>query len=201
MFIRGVDQALEKLLRERLPLPEDIGDISFEAPTGTWSAQLSRLTVNLFLYHLERSAQPARAATVRVVGESRPEQRAPQPMVALSYLVSAWAGSPRDEHQLLGDVTSLLGRYSAIPPEFVPDHVSSSVLLKFGGEDGVRPRDIWSGVNGQLKASYLMQATVAADSWDWEDQAPPVSRVESLLAPIPRSQQTPGGRFERPAGR
>lgn len=187
MFIRGVDEGLEKLIRERLPLPEDVGDVSFEPPTGTWSAQLSRLTVNLFLYQLDRSNQPARAATVRIGANGKPEQRAPQPMVELCYLISAWAGSPRDEHQLLGDVASLLGRYTAIPQEFLPEHVASSVLLQFGGDENLRPREVWSGLSGQLKACYPVKATVATDAWDWADQAPPVARIESLLAPIPRN--------------
>jgi hypothetical protein len=49
VFIRLLEDGLEKLLREELPLPPQVGEISFDAPTRSWSAQLSRLTINLFL--------------------------------------------------------------------------------------------------------------------------------------------------------
>lgn len=193
MFIRDVDEGLERMLRTRLPLPEDIGDISFEAPTSTWSAQLSRLTVNLFLYHLDRSAQPSRSPQTRVDPSGRPERRGAQPMIELGYLISAWAGSPRDEHQLLGEVVSLFAGMSTLPADYAADALNSSVSLSLGGDERTRPREVWQGVNGQLKACALLRATVAADTWDWAEQPPAVSRVAVLSSPIPRGV-TPVGR-------
>src|SRR6478672_4108830 len=67
MIIPTIDTGLEALLRERLPLPATLGDISFESPSGTWSAQLSRITVNLFLFGVGRSTQQPRPATGRLV--------------------------------------------------------------------------------------------------------------------------------------
>jgi hypothetical protein len=186
MFIRDVDEGLERLVRTRLPLPEDVGDVSFDPPTGTWSAQLSRLTVNLFLYHLDRSTQPTRAPQTRIAADGRAERRNAQPMIDLGYLVSAWAGSPRDEHQLLGDVISLFAGVGMMPEEFMAPALNSSVFLNFGAEEHTRPREVWQGVNGQLKACGLLRATVAADTWDWEDQAPSVERISALAAPRPR---------------
>lgn len=187
MFIRDVDEGLEKLLRAHLPLPEHIGDISFDAPTTTWSAQLSRLTVNLFLYHLDRSSQPTRSPQRRVDENGRAERRGAQPMIELGYLVSAWAGSPRDEHQLLGDVTSLLAGLAALPPEYCSPALNSAVTLTFGTDDFTRPRDVWQGVNGQLKACGVLKATVASDTWDWGEEAPAVQRISVLSNPVPRA--------------
>jgi hypothetical protein len=184
MFIRAVDDGLERLLRVSLPLPEEVGDITFDAPTSNWSAQLSRITVNLYLYDVMRSAQPTRSATQRDVN-GKPERRAPQPMIQLGYLVSAWAGSPRDEHQLLGDLVSRLASIQVIPPEYLPTAVSSSVQLAVAEDPRSRLRDIWSGAGGQLKASFTLQLTVAADTFDWTDQAPPVTSVAALVAPKP----------------
>jgi hypothetical protein len=186
MFIRDVDEGLERFIRTRLPLPEDVGDVSFEPPTGTWAAQLSRLTVNLFLYHLDRSAQPTRSPQTRISENGRAERRNAQPMIDLGYLVSAWAGSPRDEHQLLGDVISMIAGVGMLPAEFAAPALNSTVFLSFGAEEHTRPREVWQGVNGQLKACGLLRATVAADTWDWEDQAPPVERISALAAPRPR---------------
>src|ERR1700760_704171 len=117
MFIRNVDETLERFIRERLALNDDLGDVTFETPTSNWSAQLSRITVNLFLYDVGLSNQPSRTALRRVTDEGTGQRRAPQPMVRLGYLASAWAGSPRDEHQLLGDLVSLFAASVSVPVE------------------------------------------------------------------------------------
>lgn len=182
MFIRNVDEGLEKLIRERLPLPADVGDVSFDAPGKNWSAQLSRLTVNFFLFHVDRSTHPARAPQQRLDADGRPQRRAPQPMVELGYLVSAWAGSPRDEHLLLGDLMSLLAGSPQLPAEYAGS-LGSSVHLTVGSDGLLRAREIWQGVGGDLKAAVLLTATVAADSWDWTDEAPSVQRISVLTAP------------------
>jgi len=185
MFIRVVDEGLEHLLRAELPLPEDVGDVSFDAPTATWAAQLARITVNLFLYDVARSSLPSRAATQRIAANGRAQQRPQQPMVRLSYLVSAWAGNARDEHQLLGDVISRCAALTELPPEHLFGEVSSPIQLSFADDERTRQRDVWSGVGGQLKPSFTLQANLAADSFDWRDAAPPVTRIEALVPPRP----------------
>jgi hypothetical protein len=180
VFISHVDAGLEKLLRTRLPLPEEMGDISFDPPNGTWSAQLSRITVNLFLYDVQRSSQPS-GPTVRTADGKVTERRRPQPMVQLGYLVSAWAGSPRDEHQLLGDVASILAGADGLPPELLPDGLSSGVRFALGDSDN-RAREVWTAAGGSLKASFCLMATVAADSFDWEVAPPPVERIAAMAS-------------------
>jgi hypothetical protein len=182
MFIRNVDEGLERLIRARLPLPEEVGDVSFDTPSRNWSAQLSRLTVNLFLFHIDRSGHPARAPQQRVDADGRAQRRAPQPMIELGYLVSAWAGSPRDEHLLLGDLVSLLAGVVQLPHEYVGG-ADSSVHLTLGSGGLLSVREIWQGVGGDLKAGVLLTATAAADTWDWTDEAPAVERISVLAAP------------------
>src|ERR1700753_60068 len=130
MFIRNVDETLERFTRERLALNDDLGDVTFEAPTSNWSAQLSRITVNLFLYDVGLSNQPSRTALRRVAEDGKALPRAPQPIVRLGYLVSAWAGSPRDEHQLLGDLVSLFAAQAVVPAEHVVGSLSSSIQIR-----------------------------------------------------------------------
>jgi hypothetical protein len=180
VFVSHVDSGLEKLLRTRLPLPEDLGDISFDTPNGTWSAQLSRITVNLFLYDVQRSSQPS-APMTRTPEGGPAQRRRPQPMMQLGYLVSAWAGSPRDEHQLLGDVISILTGVEVLPEELLPAGLSSSVRLTLGDPEN-RAREIWSASGGSLKASFSLLATTAADTFDWEVQAPPVERIGAMAS-------------------
>lgn len=177
MFIRVVDEGLERLVRAEVPLPEDVGDVSFDVPAGTWAAALARPTVNLFLYEVSRSDHPNRAPTRRVEADGTRERRAPQPMVQLNYLISAWAGSARDEHQLLGEVISRLAGRDVLPPDYLPHPLSSSVHLVLGDAD--RQRDIWSGAGGTLKAAFTLHASVAADTFGWTREPPLVTRIES----------------------
>ncbi len=185
MFISVVETGLERLLRTELPLPDEIGDVTFDAPTSNWSAQLSRVTVNLFLYDVNRSAHPARSAIRRVASDGAVQRRAPQPIVQLGYLVSAWAGTPRDEHQLLGDVISRFTAIDQLPAELLPTPLSSSVHLSFADDPHNRPREIWSALGGQLKGSFTLQVSVAADAFEWTDAPRAVERVVAMSRPMP----------------
>jgi hypothetical protein len=189
VFIRVVDEGLEHLLRTELPLPDDVGDVNFDAPTASWAAQLSRITVNLFLYDVSRSSIPSRSFTQRVAN-GQAQRRPQQPMVKLSYLVSAWAGNARDEHQLLGDVISRCAALTELSAAHISGSVSSPVHLTFAEDDRNRQREVWSGVGGQLKPSFTLHANLAADTFGWQDEAPPVTRIETLLPPRPVRLQT-----------
>lgn len=190
VFIGHVDAGLEKLLRARLPLSEEIGDVSFERPSSTWSAQLSRLTVSLYLYDVQRSSQPSRAQVARAAPAdgSGAVRRRPQPMVELGYLVSAWAGSARDEHLLLGEVVSVLAGVDTIPPDLSSPELSSSVMLTLG-DDRSTGRELWTGIGGNLKPALCLRATVAADTFDWETTAPSVTRLSVLAERMEEGEQ------------
>lgn len=186
MLIPLVEEGLEALLRRSLPLPDEVGDVSFDPPASTWSAQLSRLTVNLFLYEVSRSPQPGQPPARRVDSEGRVERRVPLPMIQLSYLVSAWAGSPRDEHQLLSDVLYAFLVSPIIAPEEVRGELASNVQLALVTDERNRPRDLWSALGGTPKGSFTITATVAADAFDWNLAARTVERIEGIAKPIPR---------------
>jgi hypothetical protein len=186
MFIRTVDESLERLVRAELPLPDDLGDVTFEAPTSNWSAQLSRITVNFFLYDVGLSDEPPRSAVRRVLPNGQAERRGPLPVVRLGYLVSAWAGSPRDEHQLLGDLISRFASRSILAAEYLTGPLASTVHLRLSADDVNKPREIWSGSGGQLKASFTLEASVAADTYSWQDEAAEVTSIEALTRPNPR---------------
>lgn len=177
MLIPVVEDGLERLLRDTLPLPEDAGDVSFDPPSSAWSAQVNRLTVNLFLYQVARSSQPSRGPQARPGAGGVVERRFALPMVDLSYLVSAWAGSPRDEHSLLGDVLTRLLAQQVLPVEHLPRPPSSPVQISLVTDERNRPRELWSTLGGALKASFTLTVTVAADAYAWEEAAPLVTQV------------------------
>jgi hypothetical protein len=138
--------------------------------------------VNLFLYDVQRSNQPSRSPVHRAAqGDGHGLRRHFQPMVQLGYLVSAWAGSPHDEHQLLGDVLSVLAGIETVPADLFPGELASSVHLSLG-DDRNLAREVWSAAGGALKASFLVRATVAADTYDWQDEAPSVERIVGIAS-------------------
>ncbi|TAM89826.1 MAG: DUF4255 domain-containing protein [Jatrophihabitans sp.] len=206
MFIKVVDDALERMLRAELPLPEEIGDVTFDAPTSNWSAQLSRVTVNLFLYDVDRSAHASRSPQRRTNPDGVAERRPALPMVELSYLVSCWAGTSRDEHQLLGDVVSRIAGLDVLPERYFNGTApGSSTIITFGTDTANKAREIWSSLGGQLKASFTLQVSVAADTFGWGPEAPAVQRVQTLTRPMPmrplsRSQLVKDGRTVEAGG-
>lgn len=187
MLIPVVEDGLEAMLRSALPLPSDVGDISFDPPASTWSAQLSRITVNLFLYEVARSTQPGQPPARRLDEDGRVERRVHLPMIQLSYLVSAWAGSPRDEHQLLSDVLYAFLLSPVIAPEHLRSDMPSSVQLAIVTDERNRPRDLWSTLGSTPKGAFTITATVAADIHDWQQAPRGVDRIEGLASPIRRA--------------
>jgi hypothetical protein len=186
VLIPIVEDGLEAMLRSALPLPDDVGDISFDPPASTWSAQLSRITVNLFLYEVARSTQPGQASARRLDPEGRIERRVQLPMIQLSYLVSAWAGSPRDEHQLLSDVLYAFLGSPVIASQHLRAEMASTVQLALITDERNRPRDLWSTLGSTPKGAFTITATVAADAFEWMLAPRSVDRIEGMAAPVPR---------------
>lgn len=184
MFIAAVEDGIEALLRHSLPLTPEQGDISFATPSSTWSATVTRLTVNLFLYGVSRSPQPPSVQADQRAADGTVSRRFALPMVQLSYLVSAWAGSPRDEHELLGDVLTRVLAHPVLPPEHLTEPLESAVQFAIAGDESSRSREVWSGLGGQLKASFTLVVTVAADVYGWRTAAPVVEQIVPSATPM-----------------
>ncbi len=193
MIVPTIDSGLEAFLRAELPLPEAVGDVSFDPPSGTWSAQLSRITVNLFLFGIGRSEQQPRPPADRELN-GRAQRRRPIPMLELHYLVSAWAGVVRDEHQLLGDALACLLQTTALPPEHLAIPLPSGVQMNVEPYDNSRAKDVWTTVGGAIKPSFELVVTSAADSPAFADLPPRVERIQALVDRMPQ----PGAAADQP---
>ncbi len=183
MIIPTIDSGLESMIRQELPLPAAVGDVSFDPPSGTWSAQLNRITVNLFLFGVGRSPQPPRPAIDRPNAAGVSQRRPPLPMLQLNYLVTAWAGTIRDEHQLIGDVLTCFILNNVLPPSNLPLTVDSGVQLAVAPHDNNRAKDVWSTVGGTIKPSFELVVTTATDALPFADLPPRIERIKSMLAP------------------
>ncbi|UMG91028.1 hypothetical protein [Nocardioides sp. TF02-7] len=74
-----------------------------------------------------------------------------------------------------------------LPPELTPSELSSSVRLALG-DDRHPTRELWQALGGTLRPAVQLRATVAADTFDWETQAPAVERI----APLARRKDRDG---------
>ncbi|HST48345.1 DUF4255 domain-containing protein [Jatrophihabitans sp.] len=203
MLIPLVEQGLEKLVRMALPLPEQVGAVSFDPPSRSWAAQLSRITVSMFLFGVGRSPQPPRPMPERSGTDGRPQRRGPVPMIELNYLVSAWAGNVRDEHELLGDVLGCFLTHQVLPAEFAAPSLLSSVQIALAPADTARVKDVFASVEGSMRAAFEIVLTTALDVGAWADIAPSVQRIEALTAPLPTrpaASPAPAAPAPAPAG-
>lgn len=185
MIIPTIDSGLESLVRDVLPLPANLGDVSFDPPSGTWSAQLSRITVNLFLFGVGRSPQPPRPQADRIV-DGRPQRRPQLPMIQLHYLISAWAGTVRDEHQLIGDLLGAFLLRQALAPSYLPETPETPIQLAVTPHDNNRAKDVWSTVGGSIKPSFELMVTTAVDTLAFADLPPAVERIKGMTKHLPR---------------
>jgi hypothetical protein len=177
LFIRIIDEGLERLLRSKIPLPPDSGDVSFAQPSIGWAERLSRPTINLFLYEVKPSTRPSASVVRRTDVDGRAQRRAPSPVMEMNYLVSAWAASPVVEHQLLSELVSRLSVLNTLPIPNAVEQGGSPVQMIFGGDTENKLRDLWTAAGGRLKASFTLSVVTAIDAFPWVDQAPPVTQV------------------------
>ena len=190
-MIQLLDASVERFLRSVVPLPPAVA-ISFATPDKLWGAANAGPTVNLFLWDVRRDVRQAHFGAQYETVAGQGVVRRPDPDVALRYLVTAWAGEPRDEHQLLGSVLRALLAHGSIPAEHVaPDlDVVGSVALEVAAGEG-KPSDFWSSLDGQLKPGFelLLRFRVPLDPS--LDLGPPIGSIDLAVNRKPVQQVAP----------
>jgi hypothetical protein len=189
--LSALESTLRAWLREQLPLPDEVGDVSFESPEGTWGTSLTRPTVNLFLFDITRAAhQPVAMASHRDP-DGVLVRDLPAPAIAFGYLLSAWGGGVREEHRLLGDAVKAVLRTPFLSPDPDGGELVGPVHLTMSDPDLPRGMDLWSSLGGRLRASLVLVATTAVTLDRPQPVAASVQRVEVDVArrmPDPRPE-------------
>jgi hypothetical protein len=179
-LIQFVDEAIEALLRREVPLPEAAVDISFVAPDRAWGAAVSRPTVNVFLWDVRRNAALSSTGLGQRYTDGQHAVRRPKdPVIDLRYLVTAWAGDQRDEHQLLGSVLRCVLANSTMPQNALPEALAGSpfVKLALATEDVRVPAEFWSSLDGRLKPGLQVVVTLPVSVFHWVPAGPPATAV------------------------
>lgn len=189
-----LDDALAGFLRAVVPLPVREVDIAFEAPDREWASQVSRATVNLFLWDV-RPGLAERDGGLRVVSHQSGlmTREGPRPRIECRYLITAWTSDASDEHALLGQVLAALLVNPLMDPELLKPPLRGPepvvVMIRTGGDTD--SSDFWSAIGGQLKPGLDVAITVALDAAAVLAAGPPVREVEvggTLVEPIVRDR-------------
>lgn len=212
-MINFIDRALERHLREEVPLRESTIGLSFEPPDKDWGSGLSRPTVNLFLWDVCRSERASATGLDERVVDHRVERRRSSPRVEFRYVVTAWATEVADEHRVLGDVLRTVLAKRTLPADSLPDGlVEGPCRLFVETEDRRPPGDFWSALGGKFKPSLRLMVSAIVPVDEWQLAAPAPSSIEvgvdaSVGEPVaaaprasrwaPAAEGTPSGRLRR----
>lgn len=158
-MIHEVDEALRGLLGES-GLEASGVEIVFDAPTRDWAARRTAPTVCVFLYDIREDAtrRGSGAGEVYDADGYVVARRTPPRWFELTYLVTAWASRPQDEHRLLSQVLATLAAADALPERLLTGSLAElglTVSLDTTGAtlDAPSASDVWSALGGELKAS------------------------------------------------
>jgi hypothetical protein len=166
-MLADLDETLRALLKEELEVHGFEGvDIAFDAPSREWSGQLSKPTVNVFLYDLREAESLRTSEWSRMKRDGRTLEGRPPMVMEASYAVTAWTQAVEDEHRLLSQVLAIFFAYPEIPADKLNGRLANGSQMwplkaRIGQGKGEKS-DFWSAVGGQYKVSldYVVRLSV-----------------------------------------
>jgi Pvc16 N-terminal domain len=193
-----VDRAVERFLRQEVPLDEGAVDVSFETPDRAWGAGLTRPAVNAFLFEVIRDPNWQPGGMQERQGPTGVERRQAPPVVQLHYLITTWANEYRDEHQLLGSVLEAVLAHSQLPADVLPDRlVGTRCGLQLASREGRPSGDFWSALDGRLKPGVPIEVSLPVEAFGWQSTAAEATSVNLATERLP---STPSGHDATPSG-
>jgi Pvc16 N-terminal domain/Carboxypeptidase regulatory-like domain len=191
-MLADLDETLRNLLREELEVHGFEGvDIAFDAPSRDWSGQLSKPTVNIFLYDLREAETLRTSEWSAVKREGRVREGRPPMVMECSYAITAWTQAVEDEHRLLSQVLAILYAYPEIPRDKLNGRLANGsqawpIKARVGQGKGEKS-DFWSAVGGQYKVSLDYVVRLSVESGAQLERGPEVrtQTVRTRLADGP----------------
>jgi hypothetical protein len=166
-MLADLDETLRTLLKTELERHGFEGvDIAFDAPAREWSGQLSKPTVNIFLYDLREAETLRTSEWSRIQRDGRTFEGRPPMIMECSYAVTAWTQAVEDEHRLLSQVLAIFYAYPEIPQAALNGRLANGsqqwpIKARIGQGKGEKS-DFWSAIGGQYKVSldYVVRLSV-----------------------------------------
>ena len=168
--LADLDETLRQLLCTELGRHgfDDVR-ITFDTPKREWAAAQSAPTVNLYLYDLREAVKrrPVEWGSARENGR-RQDVRPPM-RLEVSYAVTAWTRTVKDEHRLLSQVLGILYGHAVLPPESLVGTLANGsqpydIETSVGQPKSDGKVDFWTAIGGEYKASLDYVVLVACPS-------------------------------------
>jgi len=168
-MLHDLDRTLENLIIEKGKINRNEIEISFEQPTGEWSARLSRPTINLWCYDLRENIKLRTMNRQYERVDKMAKSTFPPRRIDLSYLVTSWARKVEDEHQLLWRALAVLKRFSDLKPRDCEGELryqTRDIPLFVANVTEAMPNmvDLWSVLDNQMRLGFILTATVELDT-------------------------------------
>src|SRR3954468_2806140 len=191
-MLADLDETLRSLLKEDLEAHGFEGvDIAFDAPSRDWSGQLSKPTVNVFLYDLREAETLRTSEWGRLTRNGRTFETRPPMVMEASYAVTAWTQAVEDEHRLLSQVLAILFAFPELPQDRLNGRLANGsqawpIKARVGQGKGEKS-DFWSAVGGQYKVSLDYVVRLSVESGAQLERGPEVrtQTVRTRLADGP----------------
>ncbi|MGH9244066.1 MAG: DUF4255 domain-containing protein [Acidimicrobiales bacterium] len=182
--IHDVDETLRSLVAACVPANGGGVLVSFSPPTPEWAAAQSDPVIDLFLYDVREDLEwrsgdeiDVRDADGRVIGR-QPSPRRYQ----LSYLASAWAKDPEEEHQMLAAILAHVPDAEGISAEHLKGSLPDAglpVLVKVGiPVTGANTWDLWSALGTPPRTAVEIVVTAPLIPALRTDLGPPAETLE-----------------------
>lgn len=191
-MIHEVDASLQAFLEATIAASSTSADISFEPPTAEWRQARKKATVNAFLYDVREDLdgrvadwEDVRNEVGKVIGRRPPRRR-----YQLSYLLSAWADTAREEHELLGTLLEEAPNQEMIPFEHVKGRLAeqeSPVRLHVSLPSPQIPPtwDMWGALGGPPKAFLHFVLSAALPGGAPAEVAEAAAKIDLTLSREP----------------
>ncbi len=169
-MIADLDETIRRLLIRELPVKNGEIDIKFNQPAREWSARLQGPTLNLYLYDV-RENNTLRQHQWQQLGSDDDQARMKRtPLrVDCTYMMTAWAKEPEDEHRLLTRAMLALFRFPILPEESLVGMMKDQPFELQGQlarhDRLTNPAEVWSSLDNEMRPSVSYQVTLALDPW------------------------------------
>jgi hypothetical protein len=165
-----VDETLRRLLIADMPIERNEVDISFDRPTREWSSRLSKPTLNLFL--LDARELPLIRNDVEVITrnpDGSVSKKRPARRIDLTYMVTAWAREPEDEHRILSRALASMFRQYKVAADHLQGLLTEALeplLVRIAPPDYlVKPADFWGVMDNEMRPNLTWVATAPLDAF------------------------------------
>lgn len=169
-MIHDLDKTFENILRDKGKIQRSAIDIEFEQPTSEWSARLNRPTLNLWCFDIRENLKLRTMEKSAVSYNGMTATRSiPPRRIDITYLVTAWANKPEDEHQLLWRALATLKSMRYLKPEECEGELrfqslNIPLLIADMSEPKANFTDLWSVVDNQMRLGFPVTATIELET-------------------------------------